>query len=125
VDRCGDVALTLRCGAIVRGHLASENVEDHLGITDDGGATMLVPVRALLVMTGGAPALRREGEVTATITSRLREVWSESRTIRVLLADGAWRQGEVDFVGADHVTLRAVDTLVTVPMNAVEVWQLG
>ena len=124
-DRCGDVAATLRCGVTVKGRMLPEWMDGHLAMRTDAGAELLVPTAAVVVILGGAPSLRREGEIAATIGSALRESWSGGRTIRVLLADGAWRQGEVDFVGADHVTLRIVDMLVTIPMVAVEAWQLG
>ena len=124
-DRVGAAAWQLRSGVMIRGRQAHAAVEGHLALTTEDGSDLLVSVAAVVIVTGGSPALRREGTVGQTLSSCLREAWGEGRTIRVLLTDGAWRTGELDFVGADHVTLRAEDALVTVPLVAAEAWQLG
>jgi len=125
VDRRGSVSLRMRSGTVIRGRQAEGDVEGHLHLEMDDATVVQVCAEQVVVIGGGAACLRREDASWRTLTSCLRDAWSDTCTIRVLATDGVWRHGEIDFVGADHVTLRADGTLVTVAFQAAEAWQLG
>lgn len=129
VDRAGPARVALRCGVTLEGELvaaADDAVAEHLVLVAGDGGRRLIPVGAIVSMTGSRPGLRPEADQRArSLASSLREAWSSDELIRALDSAGRWTVGRMAFVGADHVELRHGDIRTVVPMAAVEAWQVG
>jgi len=129
-DRSGPVRLTLRCGRVLSGTLVSrpdESVDGHLWVDDATGRVLLIPVAAVLVITGSRPGLRAErgDPAAASIGSWLRAAWRQDDPLVALLADGRWVGDRLVHVGADHADLANGVDVVTVPWSVVEAWARG
>lgn len=127
-DRRGAARVTLRCGVVLAGALEPDASPDAcLSLVSDTGATVLVPVTAVLTVTGSRAALRDEGPTGhRSLTSCLREAWQSGTRVRVLVGSGTWIGGVIRLVGADHVEIDTdgADAAVVLPLAAVEAWVL-
>ena len=125
VDRVGEVTLLLRCGQVIKGELRADDdsVAGHLVVAEPSGRLMLVPDTAVVSMTGSRPGLRPEGrDRERTLGSWLREAWQADDVVAALRCDGAWINGRVSHVGADHVDLVRDGCSTTIAVTAVEAW---
>lgn len=127
VDRKGSIRVALRCGLVVVGVVADgiDRPPGTMAVRDGAGALLLLPHEAVLQMSGSRPCLRDESDTAPTLAALLRESWSLAAPIRLLLADGRWIGGVIDFVGGDHLDLRTADGPLSIPFLAVEAWRLG
>lgn len=122
VDRVGEARVRLRGGHHLEGVLGREPcVADHLVV--EGAWWSLVPVAAVLSLTGSRPGLRSEApERERTVASVLREMWQEGVYVRALGSEGGSIAGPLHFVGADHVDLRTSSGTLSLPMRSVSAW---
>lgn len=125
VDRTGSVRIALRSGAVLAGSSTSSRIEGHLDLIDSAGRRVLVSVGAVVMIQGSAASLRDESARTRSLASVLREVWSTRSRLRVLLRTGAWIDGTVVLVAADHVELGLPEGTSVLPFAAVDAWDLG
>lgn len=129
VDRAGPARVVLRCGVTLVGELAPDHadaVDEHLLLLGADGGGRLVPVGAIMSLTGSRPGLRPEADQRPrSLASWLREVWASDEPIRCLDGKGRWTAGRLGYVGADHVELVHDDTRTVLPSTAVEAWERG
>jgi hypothetical protein len=129
VDRVGRTRVALRCGVSLEGELAPEYddaIDAHLMLLGVDGGSRLIPVDAIVSLTGSRPGLRPEADrIPRSLASWLREAWAADEPIRLLDGSGRWVAGHLDYVGADHVELMHEDGCFVVPVRSVEAWQLG
>jgi hypothetical protein len=114
VDRLrGSVDLIVRFGLpggiVVGGRLASVGCDWAL-VAEDQGTEVLVPLAAVLTVTGLGPTsatAEAESVVDARLDVRiaLRSIARDRASVRVVLADGSVVSGTIDRVGADHVEI--------------------
>jgi hypothetical protein len=122
-DRVGPARLSLRCGLALEGQLGAEDViGGHLRLRDHVGRHLVVPVAAVVTVSGTRPGLRPEGH-ERTLTSWLREAWSSGDPVSVLACSGQWIAGRLTRVGGDHVDLDLGEAELTVAIAAVEAWR--
>ncbi|MCF8526705.1 MAG: hypothetical protein K9G24_01485 [Candidatus Nanopelagicales bacterium] len=138
VDLCGEGTIRLRCGRDVTGTLgALPPVEGHLVVADASAATSLVPLRAVVSMTGTFAHLRNElAHDTAhhreqRLTGWLRDAWGTGVLIEILTCDSEVRRGRLAWVGADAVVVESPDPArgdasleVVIAHDAVERWSI-
>ena len=127
-DRSGDVCVTLRSGALIKGAAlgarAVPRVEGMIVLAEAHRGTVLVAASAVMSMTGATGSMRDEGAPTRSLASVLRDSWGAGDTVRALGADGQWRSGRLAMVAADHVDLEGAGGVTTLAVPGVEVWEL-
>jgi hypothetical protein len=125
-DRTGPIRVALRCGRVMTGVVAADadRTAGTIAIRVESGALLLLPHEAILHVRGTRPGLRDEVRSHPSLASLLRETWSLGTSTRLLLADGRWMGGILEFVGGDHVDLCTADGSVSIPFHAVEAWSL-
>lgn len=98
----------LLAGGTAAGGVADAG-EDWLLLHDEAGGESLVPLAAVLAVTGLPPraALVERGAVTRRLDLRwaLRGLARDRTGVRVVLRDGTALDGTLDRVGADHLEL--------------------
>ena len=146
VDLCGKGTIRLRCGRDVTGTLgALPPVDGHLVVADESAGTSLIPLRAVVSMTGTFTHLRNElahDSAHATVDDPahrseqrlarwLRDVWGTGVLIEILTCDGEVRRGRLTWAGADAVVLECADPArgdanleVVIAHDAVERWSI-
>lgn len=135
-----ELAVELRGGDAVRGRLSDVGA-DWLLLQEPGGREVLVPIAAVLGLTGlsdrsGSPG--EEGVVEARLDVRraLRALARDRAGVAIGLADGRTLSGTIDRVGADHLELAehapgearrrgAVRQVRLVPLDAVTAVRSG
>lgn len=105
----GPLVLTVQGVGAVRGGLLDTGV-DWLLLEEDGGREVLVPLRAVLTLTGlgqRSEAPGSAGEVASRLDLRwaLRGLARSRSPVVVVLLDGSSVFGTLDRVGADHLDL--------------------
>lgn len=134
VDRAGVARVLLRSGVTVEGTLATgaePTAEGHARLRTASGREVLVPLAAVVTITGTSPGLRHEDGspsrdlASARITARLRESWRSGERVRVLTCRGQWIAGVIVHVGADHADIDGGGSSVTVALAAVDAFELG
>lgn len=124
-DRVGAARVWLRCGQVMAGTLAGRaDIEGTLSLATTDIGVLVIPEHAVVCIIGGRPGLRDEHARSDRLTSRLREAWVSARPIRLLVRDGGWLAGPVDWVAADHVVIGG-SVPTAVPYAAVDAWLLG
>jgi hypothetical protein len=125
-DRTGPIRVALRCGRVMTGVVVvdADRPAGTIAVRVETGALLLLPHEAILHVSGTRPGLRDEGRSPPSLASLLRETWSLGTSTRLLLADGRWMGGVLEFVGGDHVDLGTADGSVSIPFLAVEAWSL-
>jgi 3',5'-cyclic AMP phosphodiesterase CpdA len=128
-DRRGPARLVVRSGVVLTGDLADAGQDALAGLLElllDSGRRLLVPIDALVTMTGAPVRLQVDepAGIRPTLASRLREAWQLGEQVRVLLSDGRWLSGPIVLVGSDHVELGAGLQSAIIPFGAVDAWQL-
>lgn len=133
------VVLRARGGLVVTGQLVDVGADWLL--LSHGGRAVLVPLDAVLALSGLGPRAEEpgsEGEVARRFDLRfaLRRLVRDRAAVEVVLADGTRVTGTLDGVGADHVELaqhapdeprraRSVRQVLLLPLAAVAAVQSG
>ena len=128
VDRTGDISVRVRSGSALRGRAFEAGfvarVDGHLVLITADRRAMLVPVGAVVTLTGASGSLRDEGAPARSLASVLRDCWHAGDVVRVLCADGRWLSGRLTVVAADHADLAGADGATTVAYAGAEAWEL-
>lgn len=146
VDLCGKGTIMLRSGRDVTGTLgALPPVDGHLAVADESAGTSLIPLHAVVSMTGTFTQLRNELAHDSAhdtvddqahrsgqrLTGWLRDAWGTGVLIEILTCDGEVRRGRLTWAGADAVVLECADPArgdanleVVIAHDAVERWSI-
>jgi hypothetical protein len=126
-DRIGWATVALRCGTVLVGDLGGSSAhapDGMLVLRRSDKAVLVVPVWAIVDISGSSAGLRDETARPLSFSALLRDCWTEQAQVR-LLRDGHWVGGTIVFVGSDHVELHQVDGTVAIPFASVQAWDLG
>jgi hypothetical protein len=122
VDRLGDATVHLIDGSVRRGRLDSgrERIADHLVLRISGADPVLVPVRAVVWVSGSSSMARDENAGRErSVASVLREWRAVGLTVCVDLP-GHRVEGRIVGVGADHLTTDGADRMTrSIPYAAI------